>query len=188
MLLSRLDILVSYNGNMSKITSGGSRSITLQWSEPETILAFGGFVCVAIVESTLPISEENGLILVRSTHQFTSLWFPRVSSHHTSILLVWDVWMHELWYFFFHSFIQQCGSQITHLRLNSVKFFNVDSLQTVSIVCEHLKGKFEIDKTPEFTWFNSKYLIPPLQSYRYAMLHSGTSLAIHWLVSRIWSD
>lgn len=48
----------------------------------------------------------------------------------------------EFTFEFHFSFIRHCGSQVTHLRLNSVKFLSSDSLETVGIVCDNLKGKF----------------------------------------------
>lgn len=59
MLVFGFAVIVPYIGNVSKIASSGSRSIALQRNQFETVLAFGRFVCVAITESTLPISEEG---------------------------------------------------------------------------------------------------------------------------------
>lgn len=42
---------------------------------------------------------------------------------------------------YFKRFIRICGKQVTHLALNSVKFLSSDSLESVSMICEDLKGK-----------------------------------------------
>lgn len=41
---------------------------------------------------------------------------------------------------FICSFIRHCGKQVTHLRLNSVKFLSSDSLESVGMICDNLKG------------------------------------------------
>ncbi|XP_031627657.1 F-box/LRR-repeat protein 4 [Contarinia nasturtii] len=39
----------------------------------------------------------------------------------------------------FNDFIRHCGKQVTHLRLNSVKFLSSNSLETVGMICDNLK-------------------------------------------------
>lgn len=40
----------------------------------------------------------------------------------------------------YFSFIRHCGKHVTHIRLNSVKFLSLDSLETVGLICDNLKG------------------------------------------------
>lgn len=41
-------------------------------------------------------------------------------------------------------FIRLCGKQVTHLRLNSVKFISSDSLEIVGMICDNLRGMSSI--------------------------------------------
>lgn len=80
MLVLGHDVIVSYCRNVSQIASSGPRSIVVHGSESETILAFSWCARAADAQSTLPIPQEIGFVLVWVIHQFGCYGFSRVSS------------------------------------------------------------------------------------------------------------
>lgn len=80
----------------------------------------------------------------------------------------------------FQRFIRICGKQVTHLALNSVKFLSSDSLESVSMICEDLKGEQRwCLSLPDSNLVIKKMRFPLAQSYPCGMRQYDGLPAIH---------
>lgn len=123
---------------MSKIPSSRIRSITLRWTQFNAVLGCHWHICTEYISPTLSSSQTCWSLVVWSLQKFNIVRFQWVrcrtftcikQTNHNNFTIP----------FICFSFIRHCGKQVTHLRLNSVKFLSSDSLETVGLICENLR-------------------------------------------------